>query len=72
MKDGGQAFPIEWKRERPLYLRESGMTLRDYFAGQALLNKMMFQDYAEENIMLELTAECCYQIADAMIAERDK
>jgi hypothetical protein len=68
---GGQAYPMlgnvgsnsDWQTD-------SGMTLRDYFAGQALL--------AEINIILPTSdkeacalAGVCYRIADAMIKERE-
>ncbi len=59
-KNGGQAFPrghFEWK---------DGMTLRDWFAGQAMSN-----GYTEISTAQEI-AEWSYQIADAMIAARQK
>jgi hypothetical protein len=52
---------------------ESGMTLRDYFAGQALIG--FGQSEAElcppENLTVVI-AKSAYQIADAMLAEREK
>ena len=68
-EDGGLAFPFE-KTEREYF---TGMSLRDYFAGQALTNlagqrlsttknKTDFPDIAEQ----------CYLYADAMIKERNK
>lgn len=44
----------------------SGMTLRDYFAGQALEGVVRKMHFAQ-NI-----AETAYEIADAMLAERAK
>jgi hypothetical protein len=43
-----------------------GMTLRDYFAGQALVAGV------ENGHTYEIMASRCYEIADAMIAERAK
>ena len=55
-KDGGQAFPSEgW----------DGMTLRDWFAGQALSGRMM-SDWGEAHEF----AQHAYRIADAMLKER--
>ena len=45
-----------------------GMYLRDYFAAHALV---IMSDYCED-VPAEPIAERAYQIADAMIAERDK
>ena len=51
------------------------MTLRDYFAGQALgiMNTALDQGYwsPRENPNAEI-AVASYQIADAMLAEREK
>ena len=55
-KDGGTAFPSEIAPFNP------GMTLRDWFAGQAL-SDLAATD--AEDVALE-----CYQLADAMIAQR--
>lgn len=44
-----------------------GMTLRDWFAGQALASG----DY-DATIGCEIIAMDCYAIADAMLAERSK
>ena len=57
-ENGGQAFP-EVGISR-------GMTLRDYFAGQALC------EYWDVELDDERVAEKCYGIADAMIKERGK
>jgi hypothetical protein len=44
------------------------MTLRDYFAGQALAGML-----ADPNVgTAEATAECAYHMADAMLAGRVK
>jgi hypothetical protein len=45
------------------------MTLRDYFAAKAMVVK-----FGKEctSIDLERMAECCYQLADAMLRARSK
>lgn len=46
-----------------------GMTLRDWFAGQALSGMMANSYYHESGIV---PIKDCYHFADAMIAEREK
>lgn len=63
--DGGPAFPVTTANFALAY----GMTLRDWFAGQALAGLMAYPGGSAS------TAErvaATYQIADAMIAERAK
>lgn len=55
-KEGGFAFP-----------GYNGMTLRDWFAGQALIGVMVDGELGANS-----TAELCYRFADAMIEERAK
>ena len=60
-KTGGAAFPLESD-----YGSQSGMTLRDYFAGQAIVA------LAERVMGLDMSpsqAEYAYRLADAMIAD---
>ena len=80
--NGGPAFPCSVRRDenymdfggygrtRTVTLQEGGMTLRDWFAGQALAGMI------RANHRLEFTppddATWAYQIADAMLAERAK
>lgn len=45
---------------------EAGMTLRDYFAGQALA------EIATDSLPPQEVAEWAYDLADAMIAQREK
>ena len=65
MKDGGPAFPVQDMRGD-----EHGMSMRDYFAGQALAGVCQRADWddGEENVL----ARWAYDIADAMLAEREK
>lgn len=66
--DGGPAFP-EFSNGGILGpTLQSGMTLRDYFAGQALAGPMV--SYEEHTF--DAAARVAYALADAMIAERKK
>jgi hypothetical protein len=62
-KTGGAAFP-----HVSTHIARTGMTLRDYFAGQALA--ALAQDLMYD--MSHSQAEYAYKLADAMIAEREK
>ena len=76
-----QAFPalkykaIEHGEEIGEYAQDRGMTLRDYFAGQALYQFQKSFDrvskQTEEETLTEI-AELSYLLADAMLKERDK
>jgi hypothetical protein len=74
---GGAAFPqpmtmdMEGNFHTPREKSEldQGITIRDYFAGQALVSR---QYHPSENLNKELAAKWCYEIADAMLAERGK
>ena len=62
--DGGYAFPYAYVTDLPD--RFKGMTLRDYFAAQAmpvLIDRFLY--------IHEVTARA-YEVADAMIAEKEK
>ena len=62
-KDDRPDFPVVSHHE----VYTTGMTLRDYFAGQALMGMVqVFNDIDEEQI-----AELAYLQADAMLAERE-
>ena len=63
--DGGPAFP------RTLLLSECrGMSLRDWYAGQALRSLSNWSD--SKNNAQEAVAKACYDYADAMLKEREK
>ncbi len=72
--NGGPAFPVlpegavrPWPAPKAHY----GMTLRDYFAGQALAG-LAHSIYSRPVYSgPDITAEC-YRLADAMLAEREK
>lgn len=79
INDGGPAFPVSTSalNDGPAYGHQdgpdtwqfSGMSLRDYLAGQALhgLVKENQTKYGKEVIV-----KACYEYADAMLAERAK
>lgn len=67
MKDGGPAFPI-WTEDMPVE-GSAGMSLRDYFAGQALAGIMANTRSTDPAICVERLA---YEIADAMLAVREE
>lgn len=78
MKDGGPAFPnvpvdapnhglitaSEWGAD-------TGMSLRDWFAGQALAGIWASFESTDEP-ELSIVAEMAYETADAMLSERER
>lgn len=64
---GGAAFPTSPEKSvaGAVY---GGLSIRDYFAGQAL---MKFTPVDNETTF-KFIAEWCYLMADAMLAERSK
>ena len=58
-KTGGAAFP-----HVSTHMDRTGMTLRDYFAGQVIGQLKAFNP--------DKAAALAYRVADAMIAEREK
>ncbi len=79
-KDGGAAFPTqgwEWQGAQIAPATDSpGMSLRDYFAGKALVPVSIIgpsinaQRFGDEDA--KYYAMAAYRIADAMLAERGK
>lgn len=65
--DGGTAFPIP--AAEGYHQQEYGMSLRDWFAGKALgeSTREIWTNHKPEDV-----AKRCYDLADAMIAERNK
>lgn len=81
-KTGGPAFPgkicigHEPLSESPMYEHSKGMTLRDYFAGQALTGMFAhssddWHNVAKAKAMTDVAIEA-YHVADLMIKERTK
>lgn len=83
IEDGGPAFPLE-QGTQDHYQREPGMSLRDYFAGQAIVGFManpdllasvsgeMLKAGLETTEMPRVIAEQVYQLADAMLKAREQ
>ena len=87
--DGGPAFPtlmppamlVKEKGGAPEVIECSqyhapGMTLRDWFAGQAL-DEMIYGPASKQGVQqmqdeAERIAKLCYIVADAMLERRDK
>ncbi len=70
------AFPRVLSQEDGDYGRkefrcEHGMTLRDWFAGQAMQARLTHAEPCFEESWAS-TAEWAYEMADAMLAEREK
>ena len=63
--DGGNAFPFHAEAIKP----ELGMSLRDYFAGQALAGLMSIYEYTE-HCGESTIADLAYAQADAMLEVR--
>jgi hypothetical protein len=63
INDGGSAFP----NQRNTTTFDSGMTIRDYFAGQALAGMLADPECNGNGASM---AKSSYQLADAMITER--
>ena len=67
-KDGGPAFPAE---SEPW---QAGMSLRDWFAGQALtlISGRSWDHVGVGDELIAQWAETAYAIADAMLKERNR
>ena len=87
--DGGPAFPragyypptdgcdLDTLRERlpSVTEPEDGMSLRDYFAGQAVMGILANSDLPDlfaKGFAPHKAAEIAYMVADAMVTERDQ
>ena len=63
-----KAFPNTYKHPTSgLFIEEQGMDLRDYFAAQALIACTTRHDWFNSTAVKE-----AYEIADAMLKEREK
>lgn len=88
INDGGPAFPIageQWDQDGMEYrpIIEPGMSLRDWFAGQALpcIDPANVKDYELRRLFgemknnvtgPEIAAAMAYEVADAMLARRSR
>ena len=71
--DGGPAFPrpVSHSDEGGTHFGFTGMTLRDYFAGQVL--SQLAHDFCEcDPLHYKVVAFRSYELADLMIAERER
>ena len=66
--DGGPAYPrYDWDTESMAMNISDGMSLRDWFAGQALAGETARNPWVTMETRL---TEWCYQVADGMIKAR--
>lgn len=66
--EGGPAFPGQpWPDKVGVYEKSPGMSIRDWFAGQALAGYRY-----DEIATAQGVAEWVYLMADAMLAERKR
>lgn len=76
--DGGQAYPqpLTVGPSGGVYPAYPGMTLRDYFAGQALMEWTGTIELRQPDdvvrAQMKVVAAICYGFADAMIEARNK
>ena len=64
--DGGPVHQMQVK-DKGVYVMQPGLTIRDWFAGQALIALS-----AKEYDLFSHLAIDAYKVADAMLAERTK
>ncbi len=73
-RDGGPAYPVPrnvaWDDEKNTVV--AGMSLRDYFAGQALAGLTAIPMDLTKGRGVTSVAEVCYLMADAMLAAREQ
>ena len=68
---------IEFAFPQRSHSAPSGMTLRDYFAAQAMQGALAMEGgeiplTAFESVDVQAIADACYETADAMLAAREK
>lgn len=66
--DGGPAFPRPYSEDGAA---QGGMSLRDWFAGQALAGHCAAAENGDDTTWGDL-ARWSYKTADALLAEREK
>lgn len=62
------AFPLKHSEDK----FNPGMTLRDYFAGQVITGTLLDQDVWNDSSLIKDIAIRSYQIAEALLIERQK
>jgi hypothetical protein len=73
--DGGPAYPVSIGTQHDQYMAANGMSIRDWFAGQALAGLAQTYSAASFRDKWELhytdVATHAYDFADAMLAARE-
>jgi hypothetical protein len=69
-EDGGPAFPVEMGSQANQYFSSQGMSLRDWFAGQALDTLINKSEDRDGGWCVHTVAAGAYALADAMLAAR--
>ena len=69
MNDGGPAFPIHARLTAPDGVAWRGMSLRDWFAGQALVGLVINPSTCSPDCPISHRA---YELADAMLIAREQ
>ncbi|WP_239367809.1 hypothetical protein [Mesorhizobium retamae] len=67
--DGGPAFPQIFNTDDRPYNPDPGMSLRDFYAAHALTGLIARMVHAQD--LTSKTVKCAFDVADAMIAERN-
>lgn len=68
INDGGPAYPVQSIYVEDQDTNSRGMSLRDYFAGQAI--QALLREANPKDGMWHLEANAAYEIADAMLKAR--
>jgi hypothetical protein len=68
-ENGGPAFPTAPNTQPGVYVHH-GMTLRDWFAGQALATMKLNNSWSDNPLYWEGVARSAYVAADTMLAVR--
>lgn len=66
--DGGPAFPVPDLHPGAMQVGSNGMSLRDWFAGQALAGMLSSEFRPDGN---QPKADWAYELADAMLKARE-
>jgi hypothetical protein len=64
---GGPAFPAHWNGMQP---PQTGMSMRDWFAGKAMQGATIRG--WPPGVSMDAVAKQCYELADAMLKEREQ
>ncbi len=67
-RDGGPAFPLVVEG----FLPEPGVSVRDWFASDALKVTLREESFAQGESSLAIDVARAYRVADLMLAERAK